>query len=182
MHVVLFSRYMAQHKAKLCSLPVKHEYSQQILYQHALENLRDAWQEFIYCEGIWTWKSLSSNPSHATYGTCGSALQSSKPSSPGCREPSDSTVFIAGTPNRKQVDKKTWVFQGFFRIWRVWKSSAECSGQRFWIAVNKLQSLCTFRYGEHSNHNAVRVWRAYADQSIHAQNHNNVHFSKEYDN
>ena len=65
--------------------------------------------------------------------------------------------FAEMTPKGKQVE--TWVFHGFFRMWRV--RSAECSRQPFWIAVNRcwacvllglgnVQTIMPFVFREHT--------------------------------
>ena len=84
---------------------------------------------------------------------------------------------------RKQVDKKTWVFQSFLKDLRVWKSFAECSRQPFWMPVNKCWAGVLIRLGNvqtimscirsrarpYEKHTRVRNPRAYSDQSTHAQ-------------
>ena len=68
----------------------------------------------------------------------------------------------------KQVDKNLGVSGPFQDL----ESSEVICGVLQAAILDSCQQvlgLCTFRYGEYSSHNVVRLWRAYADQSIHAQ-------------
>ena len=75
---------------------------------------------------------------------------------------------LCDPPKRKQVDKKPGCFRAFSGFGEFGGHLRSAPGSHL-DSCQQVLGLCTFRYGEYSNHNVVRVWRAYADQGIHAQ-------------